>query len=121
MEDDIIDAKTGKPRRHDGRDAWAFVTREAARALGDLGPHVAPIRWDRDPGAPSVGGYALLVMERKSPDAQGRFEGVWVEVTGQEGERWEGVLDNQPTWIRGVSSGDKVAFGLDHVMLARGG
>lgn len=120
MDDDIRDAGTGKPRRHDGRDPWVVLSRE--RVAGD-----ATIR-EAVPGsiaaagevgeAPSVaeGDGVLVVLERQMNDAQGRHEAVWCEVMAVDMDGLDAVFDNQPTWIRGVSSGDPVRLRLDQVL-----
>ena len=120
MDDDILDARTGKPRRHDGKDPWSLMPREEALARGDLGEHV-PALARGAPGAVSIGGYALLVFVRERADTQGRYEALWVEVTGADAAGYDAVLDNQPTWIRGLASGDAVRFEARHVLAFRGG
>lgn len=116
MANDIIDPRTGKPRRHDGRDPWSFMTREEALAATDeLGLHVPPLPSEAPPPV-SPGGFVLLVVVRERPDPQGRHEAVWVEVTGADDDGFTGVLDNQPTWVRGLASGDTVRFQQRHVM-----
>ncbi len=118
MEDDLIDPKTGKPRRHDGRDPWSFMTRHAVLAAGDLGPFVPP----PPPGEPAEiqpGAYVQLVIVRERNDPQGRYEAVWIEVAGGEGDDFVGTLDNQPTWVRGLAAGDEVRFSRAHVLAVR--
>lgn len=108
MDDDLFDASSGKKKRHDGRDPWAAVTRARVLAEPELrafvpGSIVAdlPARWP--PGA-----MVLILLERLRNDEQGRFEAVWCEVMDDDGRDLELVLDNQPTWIRGLASGDIV-------------
>lgn len=114
MEDDIIDAKTGKPRRHDGRDPWSLLDRDAARALPELDVKVAS-----DAPTIVVGGYVEVVLVRERNDPQGRYEALWVEVTGADESGFAGTFDNQPTWVRGLAAGDALRFEAKHVMRFR--
>ena len=112
MDDELTDA-SGKRKRHDGRDPWAVVVRE--RVLGDDQiREVVPGRIDA--GDPSAGQSVLIVLERLRNDPQGRFEAIWCEVVAVDGDRIEAVLDNQPTWIRGISSGDPITFERECVL-----
>jgi len=105
--------------RHNAqRDAWSLVSLDAI-PTGGLGPHVpdAPI-----PGADvradlAVGLLAALVFRREASAAevQGLYERLWVEVVGRDGDRYEGELENQPTFIRGLKNGAPVTFGPEHV------
>lgn len=119
MDDELVDA-TGKRKRHDGRDPWAVVTRERVLAETEV-REVAPGRIDGDLGREiGVGAMVLIVLERLRNDPQGRFESVWCEVTAVDGDQLEAVLDNQPTWIRGISSGDPIRFAREHVLRVAG-
>lgn len=119
MDDELVDA-TGKRKRHDGRDPWAVVTRERVLAESEI-RDVAPGRIDgAGGGEPGVGAMVLVVLERLRNDPQGRFESVWCEVTAVDEEGIDAVLDNQPTWIRGISSGDPIRFGREHVLRVAG-
>jgi hypothetical protein len=119
MDDDILDSRTGKPRRHDGRDPWSLMPRAEALARSDLGAFVPPL--GDAPEAIAVGGYALLLFERQRADLQGRYEALWVEVTGADESGFAALLDNQPTWIRGLSAGDALRFEARHVLRFRAG
>ena len=118
MEDDIIDPKSGKPRRHDGKDPWSLLPRDEVLARGDLGDFVPAIPTG-EVGAIAPGGYVQVVIVRERNDPQGRYEAVWVEVVGPIGDGWEGTFDNQPTWVRGVAAGDVVRFEQRHVLSTR--
>ncbi len=118
MEDDILDPKTGKPRRHDGKDPWSLMPRDEVRARSDLGDFV-PKNVPEHAGTITIGGYVEVVIVRERADLQGRYEALWLEVTGLDGELYEAVFDNQPTWVRGVASGDVVRFEARHVLRAR--
>ncbi len=110
-EGELTDA-SGKRKRHDGRDPWAVVARARVEAEAEI-RQVVPGRVDG--GEPTPGDSVLIVLERLRNDPQGRFEAVWCEVTAI-GEDIEAALDNQPTWIRGISSGDVIRFGRDAVL-----
>jgi hypothetical protein len=115
MDDELVDA-TGKRKRHDGRDPWAVVSRERVLAEAVIREAV-PGRLDPiDDGALAVGAMILIVLERLRNDPQGRYESVWCEVTAVDGEVIDAVLDNQPTWIRGISSGDPIQLTRDGVL-----
>jgi len=118
MDDDITDLKTGKPRRHDGKDPWSLMPRVEVLARADLGDFV-PAGLPAGVGAITVGGYAQVVIVRERADPQGRYEALWVEVTGADEQGFAGVWDNQPTWVRGVSSGDPLRFEARHVLRFR--
>ena len=115
MEEDIVDPKTGKPRRHDGKDPWSLMPRGEALGRSDLGEHVPPVVGPA-PEAIAPGGYALLLFVRERADQQGRYEALWVEVTAQDGDGFSAALDNQPTWIRGLAAGDAVRFEARHAL-----
>lgn len=119
MDDDLLDARTGHHRRHDGRDPWSLMTRAEALVRRDLGEHV-PSLPPEAPGPIAVGGYVLLLLVRERADLQGRYEALWAEVTGQDDLGFDAVLDNQPTWIRGLASGDAIRFEGRHVLRFRG-
>ena len=119
MEDEHIDPKTGKPRRHDSKDPWSLMAHDVALGV-ELGPFVPPLPTG-EVGEPRVGDFVLVVMVRERNDPQGRYEALWVEVTGRDGGAFDGVFDNQPTWVRGVASGDAVRFEQRHVMRVRAG
>ncbi len=102
-DDELVDAG-GKPKRHHGRDPWSIALRP-----GDLAT----------PRAPSVGDFVALDLVRERNDAQGRHEELWVEVTAVNGDAFEATLDNQPTYIRGLSPGDPVSFVLGQVRQVR--
>lgn len=46
----------------------------------------------------------------------GRNEYMWVNVTKCDGEKYEGVLDNDPIFIEGLKCGDNVKFGKDEIL-----
>jgi len=119
MDDDLLDARTGHHRRHDGRDPWSLMPRDQALARADLGEHVPPIPADA-PGPIAIGGYVLLLFVRERADLQGRYEALWAEVTGEDALGFDAALDNQPTWIRGLASGDALRFEARHVLRYRG-
>lgn len=103
---------SGKRKRHDGRDPWAVVPRARVEAEAEIRDGV-PGRIEG--GDPGVGQSVLIVLERLRNDPQGRFEAVWCEIVAV-GEVIEATLDNQPTWIRGISSGDAIQFGPEAVL-----
>jgi hypothetical protein len=111
MDEELIDAG-GKPRRHDGKDPWSLVPLdELDETLRGLVPgRIEP------PQVLGEGDAVLLLFRRERLDLQGRHEALWVEVTSVEGASVEGVMDNQPTWIRGLASGDPIRFELRHVL-----
>lgn len=115
MEDDILDPKTGKPRRHDGKDPWSLMPRDEVRARTDLGTFV-PSGLPAEVGPITVGGYAQVVIVRERADLQGRYEALWVEVTGQDAEGFDALWDNQPTYVRGLASGDPLRFEARHAI-----
>lgn len=43
-------------------------------------------------------------------------ERMWVEITGCEGDRFTGVLDNEPYYIPDLKPGDPVTFDACHIM-----
>jgi hypothetical protein len=91
--------EAGTRRRHDGKDPW------------HLAP--APVAW---PDPIAAGDLVALRFVRERDDHQGREEELWVRVVGRaEGGGWTAELDNQPTYIRGLSDGAEVAFGPEHV------
>jgi hypothetical protein len=104
VDDDELGEAGGTPRRHHGRDPWSIAPRPEAMAT---------------PRAPAVGDFVALELIRERTDWQGRSEELWVEVTAVDGDAFEGTLDNQPTWIRGLSPGDRVQFGLADVRQVR--
>jgi len=114
MDDDIRDAGTGKPRRHDGRDPWVVLSR--ARVAGDATIREAVPGTIGEPGEVATGDGVLVVLERQMKDAQGRHEAIWCEVMAVDAEGLDAVFDNQPTWIRGVSSGDPVRLTREQVL-----
>jgi len=118
MEDDILDPKTGKPRRHDGKDPWSLMPRDEVRARSDLGVFVPPDA-PAEVGPITVGGYAQVVIVRERADIQGRYEALWIEVTGADGDGFAAVWDNQPTYVRGLASGDALRFEARHVLRFR--
>lgn len=118
MDDDLLDTRTGHHRRHDGRDPWSLMSREEALARTDLGEHVPPLPQEA-PGPIAVGGYVLLLFVRERADPQGRYEALWAEVTGADALGHDAVLDNQPTWIRGLAAGDVVRFEARHALRFR--
>ncbi len=118
MEDDILDPKTGKPRRHDGKDPWSLMARDEVRARTDLGPFV-PSDVPSELGPITVGGFAQVVIVREREDLQGRYEALWIEVTGQDEHGFEAVWDNQPTYVRGLASGDPLRFQASQVISFR--
>jgi|GEM_PF-1619291 len=118
MEDDILDPKTGKPRRHDGKDPWSLMPRDEVLARSDLGDFV-PNGAPAEVGPISVGGYAQVVIVRERADVQGRYEALWVEVTDAHDAGFSAVWDNQPTYVRGVASGDPLRFEARHVLRFR--
>ncbi len=118
MEDDIIDPKTGKPRRHDGRDPWSLMARDEVLARTDLGDFVPPAGADA-PSAIAVGGYAQVVLVRERADPQGRYEALWVELTGTDETGFTAVFDNQPTWVRGLAAGDPLRLEARHILRFR--
>ena len=95
MDDDEPVDLGGKPKRHHGRDPWSVALRP-----GDMAT----------PRVPNVGDFVAIELVRERNDLQGRNEELWVEVTAVNGERFEATLDNQPTYIRGLSPGDPVSF-----------
>ena len=109
MDDDDIGEVGGKPKRHHGRDPWSVAARPDGADL---------------PNMPSVGDFVALQFVRERNDAQGRFEELWVEVTAVEvaadgTPEFAAALDNQPTWIRGLSAGDPVRFTAAQVLAVR--
>lgn len=118
MEDDILDPKTGKPRRHDGKDPWSLMPRDEVLARSDLGDFV-PAGTPAEAPAISVGGYAQVVIVRERADLQGRYEALWIEVTGQDDSGFTAVWDNQPTYVRGLASGDALRFEARHALRFR--
>lgn len=71
------------------------------------------------PRVPCVGDFVALELVRERNDLQGRNEELWVEVTAANGDAFEATLDNQPTYIRGLSPGDSVSFVLAQVRQVR--
>lgn len=102
-EDELVDAG-GKPKRHHGRDPWSVASRPADMPA---------------PRVPCVGDFVALEFVRERNDPQGRSEELWVEVTGADGHAFEATLDNQPTFIRGLSPGEPVRFALAQVRHVR--
>lgn len=123
MDDDALDApQNGRPRRHDGRDPWSLVTRaEAARDPAARAEVTADLSRERpsEAGLPAPGDAVAVLLRRDRNDAQGRFEEVWLEVTAVDGEAIAAVFDSQPTWVRGVSSGDPLTLGPEHILTIR--
>lgn len=117
MDDDLTDASTGKRKRHDGKDPWLVLTREAVladEAIRALVP--GPIAKEPEALAADHGDGILIVLERQRLDPQGRHEALWCEVASVDGELYGCVLDNQPTWIRGLSSGDPLTVSREQVL-----
>jgi len=107
-------------RRHrEVRDTWWLVEVAGDRAEG-FGAHVPPepipeeaVRRGLGPG-----GLAALVFARETAfdDELGKYERLWVEVSEVDGEGgYVGNLDNQPTFIRGLTHGAEVRFHAGHV------
>jgi hypothetical protein len=113
MDDDLTDA-TGRPRRHDGRDPWSLVPRELLEVDASLRALVPGAIAAPDSLAP--GDVVLLLFTRERLDPQGRHEALWVEVEAVEGDEVQGVMDNQPTWIRGLAAGDPIRFAHGHIL-----
>lgn len=63
------------------------------------------------------GNFAKLIFEFASddPEAPGA-ERMWVRITGRTGDRFEGVLDNEPRYIRDLAPGAVVRFDPRHVI-----
>ncbi len=117
MDDDIRDAGTGKPRRHDGRDPWVVLSRDRVASDATVREAVpGSIAAIGEAGDVAAGDCVLVVLERQMNDAQGRHEAVWCEVMAVDADGLDAVFDNQPTWIRGVSSGDPVRLTLEQVL-----
>jgi len=98
MEGEQGEART-RSRRHDGKDPWSVS--------------LAPAPFD---GPIAAGDLVALNFNRLSVDHQGREELLWVAVVSMAGDTIDGVLDNQPTWIRGLSDGDGVTFERAHII-----
>lgn len=110
-------------RHAERRDAWSLVPLDAVPAEG-LGPHVpdAPPPAAAVRGGLAVGALAAVVVRREASAAevQGLYERLWVEVVGRDGDRYRGALENQPTFVRGLSNGDPLTFGPEHVFAVMG-
>lgn len=92
--------EAGTRRRHDGKDPWHLATVDV--------PYPDPI---------AAGDLVALRFVRDRDDHQGREEELWVRVVGpRDAGGWRGELDNQPTYIRGLSDGAEIVFGPDHVI-----
>lgn len=63
------------------------------------------------------GNFAKLMFEFTSddPEAPGA-ERMWVKILERDGDRFVGVLDNDPGYIADLASGDEVRFEARHVL-----
>lgn len=119
MDDESFEGhQNGKPRRHDGRDPWSFVTRERVR---DALAETTSVDLRADPPEPRPGDVIVVVIERARNDAQGRHEELWLEVVSIDGDVITATFDSQPTYVRGVSAGDSVTLGRAQVLAVRRG
>jgi hypothetical protein len=55
----------------------------------------------------------FIPLSKDVPDAHP--ERMWVKVTRQTGRKFEGILDNDPINIPGLSSGDRVVFSRSNI------
>jgi len=118
MDDEAFEGhQNGKPRRHDGRDPWSFVPR--ARAVSELAAFTTADP-TRAPRAVVAGDAIAVLIERERHDTQGRYEEVWLDVEAVEGDVIHATFDSQPTYVRGVSSGDPVRLEAAAVLTVRG-
>lgn len=64
-----------------------------------------------------TGNLAKLIFAFDSDDpAAPAAERMWVRITGIEGDRFHGVLDNDPRHIRDLKDGDPVEFAACHII-----
>ena len=108
--------QNGRPRRHDGKDPWSFVTR--ARVVAELA-HETSADLSVVPGAPQAGDVVSVIIERERHDAQGRFEEIWLDVEAVDGDAIVARLDSQPTYVRGVAAGDQVRLTQEQILSLR--
>jgi len=123
MDDESFEGhQNGRPRRHDGRDPWTFVTRDRVRA--ELARVTSADVSDAEPPEVRAGDVVVAIVERARNDDQGRHEEVWLEVESVDGDTLSVTFDSQPTWVRGVSAGDRTTLARACVLgvrRARGG
>jgi hypothetical protein len=65
----------------------------------------------------AVGDQVKLIFEFDNPDPDGwSAERMWVTITGRDGDRFQGVLDNEPAQLTGLVLGDPVEFEERHII-----
>lgn len=65
----------------------------------------------------AVGDLVKLIFEFDNPDPNGySAERMWVIITHRNGERFEGVLDNDPTQLTRLAPGDPLSFEERHII-----
>ncbi|MCC6624162.1 MAG: hypothetical protein IT385_23125 [Deltaproteobacteria bacterium] len=108
MDDESFEGhQNGRPRRHDGRDPWSFVSRER---VGATPPGTTSADLTVAPPEPQPGDVIVVVIERERQDAQGRYEELWLEVEAVDGDTITALFDSQPTYVRGISAGDRTTL-----------
>lgn len=63
-----------------------------------------------------VGLFAKLVFKITNTQADASAERMWVRVTGIKKDVFEGVLDNDPKYIRGIKDGDTITFQIENIL-----
>jgi hypothetical protein len=99
---------------HDGKTAWSLedAAEVAARA---------PYTFYR-PSAAALArlepGNLVKLIFRFDPEdpKQPAAERMWVKITSVNGDRFAGVLDNDPVCIKGLAAGDRIAFSSRHII-----
>jgi hypothetical protein len=65
----------------------------------------------------TVGQQVKLIFEFDNPDPEGMSgERMWVTIGQIEGDRFKGVLDNEPTELKALKFGDPVDFEARHII-----
>lgn len=72
-----------------------------------------PTREEREAVAP--GDIVKLVFGLADPD-EVSAERLWVLVDGVDPAGFQGVLDSAPAYIEGLSEGDVIEFGAEHII-----
>lgn len=67
-------------------------------------------------GDVKVGLFAKLVFKITNSEADASAERMWVRVTSVDKDTFEGVLDNDPEYIRDIKDGDTITFKIENIL-----
>lgn len=123
MDDEAFEGhQNGRPKRHDGRDPWSLLTRDAVAAEPEARA-ASTVDLGREVGLATAGDAVAVMLKRERDDTQGRYEEIWLEVTGVDASTTpttlQAVFDSQPTYVRGVSSGDALTLTSAQILAVR--